>query len=241
LKQLRHYVNNKFTGDPTSQVIDFLRSIKEAADLNEVPEAATAVLLPYFLDGRAKSGLSSRMKHITASIQKFPAAVQWLLQSFATEAFIAESYQKVFTARIMAGEDKKQYSFRLNQYAADAGSVLTEYALIPAFVDDLHPYASNTVSGQVTPTMMFAEMHLLAEKAGIASPALTYLARDSPRVGKPAINPIRSRPVVTATVQSYSRDFWRCTVTGRTAMTINRNWWLVPSALLITEAPSRTL
>jgi hypothetical protein len=67
-----------------------------------------------------------------------------------------ESYQKVFTARKMAGEDKKQYAVRLNQYAAEAGSVLTEDGLISAFVDDLHPYASNTVSGQVTSTMMFA-------------------------------------------------------------------------------------
>jgi hypothetical protein len=31
-------------------------------------------------------------------------------------------------------------------------------------VDGLHPYASNTVRGQVTPTMMFAEVQLLAEQ-----------------------------------------------------------------------------
>jgi hypothetical protein len=76
LKRLRHYVDYKFSGDPAIQVPDFLRSFQEAADLNEVSEAAAAVLLPYFLEGRAKSGLSSRMKHIPASMPKFPAAVQ---------------------------------------------------------------------------------------------------------------------------------------------------------------------
>jgi hypothetical protein len=113
LKRLRHYVDYKFSGDPAIQVLDFLRSLKEAADLNEVFEAAAAVLLPYFLEGRAKSGLSSRMKHIPASIPKFPAAVQWLLQSFATEAVIAASYQKVFTARQSVEEDEKQFASRL--------------------------------------------------------------------------------------------------------------------------------
>ena len=193
-------------GDPAIQVIDFLRSFKEAADLNGVSEAAAAVLLPYFLDSRAKAGLSSRMKHIPVSMPKFPAAVQWLLQSFATEAVIAASYQKVFTARQMVGEDEKQYATRLKQYAAEAGSVFTEDSLISAFVDGLHPYASNTVRGQVTPTMMFAEVQLLAEQAGTASRALTSLARAPPRVGHPAMNPLRSRPVFAAAVESYTRD-----------------------------------
>jgi hypothetical protein len=130
LKQLRHYVYYKFTGDPAIQVIDFLRSFKEAADLNEVSEAASAVLLSYFLDGRAKSRLSFRMKHIPASMPKFPAAVQWLLQSIHTKAVIAVSYRKLFNACQMAGEDEKQYATRLKKYAAEAGSVFTEDALI---------------------------------------------------------------------------------------------------------------
>ena len=169
LKRLRHYVDYKFSGEPAIQVLDFLKSFKEAADLNEVSEAAAAVLLPYFLDGRAKAGLSSRMKHLPSSMANYPAAVQWLLQSFATEAVIAASYQKVFTARQSGDEDEKQFATRLNKYAAEAGSVFSEDALISAFVDGLLPYASNTIRGQVTPTMTFAEVQLLAEQAGTAS------------------------------------------------------------------------
>jgi hypothetical protein len=84
LKRLRHYADYKFSGDPAIQVLDFMRSFQEAADLNEVSEAAAAVLLPYFLEDRAKYGLSSCMNHIPACMPKFPAAVLWLLQSFAT-------------------------------------------------------------------------------------------------------------------------------------------------------------
>jgi hypothetical protein len=70
----------------------------------------------------------------------------------------------------------------------------------------MHPYASNTVRGEVTTTMVFAEVQLLAEQAGTASRALTSLARVPPRVGHSVMNPIRSRPVVAATMESYSRD-----------------------------------
>jgi hypothetical protein len=174
--------------------------------LTEVSEAAAAVLLPYFLEGRAKSGLSSRVKHIPASMPKFPAAVQWLLQSFATEAVIAVSYQKLFTARQSVEEDEKQFAGRLTQYAAEAESVFYEDALISAFVDGLQPYASNTVRGQVTTTMTFAEIQLVAEQTGTASRALTSLTKASPRLGNPGFNSLRSHPVVAATAESYQRD-----------------------------------
>jgi hypothetical protein len=54
--------------------------------------------------------------------------------------------------------------------------------------------------------MMFAEVQLLAEQAGTASRALTSLARVPPRVVHPVMNPIRSRPVVSAAAESYTRD-----------------------------------
>jgi hypothetical protein len=124
------------------------------------------------------------MRNIPASM-KFPAVVQWLLQSFATEAVIAASYQKVFTARQYVEEDEKQFASRLTQYSAEAGSVFSEDALISAFVDGLQPYASNTVRGQVTTTMTCAEVQLLSEQTGTASRALTSLTNASPRLGNP--------------------------------------------------------
>jgi hypothetical protein len=168
-------VDYKFSGDPAIQLLDFLRSFEEAADLNEVSEASAGVLLPYFLEGRVKSGLSSRMKHIPASMPKFSTAVQWLLQSFATEAVLSASYQKVFTGRQSVEEDEKQFDSRLTQYAAGVGSAISKDSLISAFVDGLKPYASNTVRGQVTTNMTFAEVQLLAEQAGTASRVINSL------------------------------------------------------------------
>jgi hypothetical protein len=61
LKRLKHHLDYKFSGDPAIQVVDFLHLLKESCDLNEISEGAAAPILPYFLDGKAKSGLASRI------------------------------------------------------------------------------------------------------------------------------------------------------------------------------------
>jgi hypothetical protein len=173
LKRLTHRLDYKVSGDPAIQVVDFLRTFKEAADLNAISEGASAIILPYFLDGRAKSGLSARLRQLPPSMPKYPATVQWLLQSFATEAVIAASYQKVFAARQLPGEDETVFANRISRHAAEAGSVFSEDALISAYVDGLQSYASNMVRGQITPSITFAEVQILAEQVGAAGRALT--------------------------------------------------------------------
>jgi hypothetical protein len=49
LKRLKHHIDGKFTGDPAIQFLDFLGSFKTAADQNQISEASSALLLPYFL------------------------------------------------------------------------------------------------------------------------------------------------------------------------------------------------
>jgi hypothetical protein len=130
LKKLKHHLEYKVSGDPAIQVLDFLSTFKEAADLNRISEGMAVLILPYFLEGRAKSGLSSRLQQAAASLPKFPVALQWILQSFATEAVIAAACHKVFSAKQMPEEDEKTYANRLTRNAAEAGSVFTEDALI---------------------------------------------------------------------------------------------------------------
>jgi hypothetical protein len=206
LKRMKYHLDAKFSGDPAIQVLDFLKTFREAADMNEISEAAGAVLLPYFLEGKAKTGLATRMKRLPAEMPKYPAAVQWLLQSFASETIIAAAHQRVYTARQALDEDEEQFAGRLTRYAGDAGSVFSEDALIAAFVDGLHPFASNTIRGQVNSTMTFAEVQLLAEQAGNASRALEKNQKNPTRSGNIPLTPLRGRPVLTAVADSHRRD-----------------------------------
>jgi hypothetical protein len=77
LTKFRHHLEYKFSGDPEIQVLDFLATFKEAADLNGVSEGIATLTLPYLLEGRAKSGLTAGLKHVVAPMTKYPAAVQF--------------------------------------------------------------------------------------------------------------------------------------------------------------------
>jgi hypothetical protein len=56
--------------------LDFLKSLREATDIKDVSEGLMAILLPYFLEGKAKAGLATRVKRLDAKVPRYPAAVQ---------------------------------------------------------------------------------------------------------------------------------------------------------------------
>jgi hypothetical protein len=178
--------------------VDFLRIFKEAYDMNDISEGAAAIILPYFLDSRAKHGLASRMKTVPTNISKFPEAVQWLLQSFDTEGVIEEVCQRVFYAKQLPEENEKTFANRLEGYATTAGSVFTEDVLIASFFDGIHPYAGKTVRSHLTPPMTFAELRVLAEDLGAAGRSLTNPGRSHPRWLIPAKYEGRTKPLLAA-------------------------------------------
>jgi hypothetical protein len=106
------------------------------------------------------------------------------------------------SAKQMPEEDEKTYANRLTRNAAEAGSAFTEDALISTFVDGLHPYAGNMVRGQVTSTMTFAEVQIIAEQIGTAGRSLSLPCRYSPRLISTGSVPVRSRTSVAAMAES---------------------------------------
>jgi hypothetical protein len=53
LKMIRHHVSERFTGEPTIRVFDFLTAIMDAFKVNRISEGAACLLLPHFLMGKA--------------------------------------------------------------------------------------------------------------------------------------------------------------------------------------------
>jgi hypothetical protein len=52
-KRMKYHIDTKFSGDLAIHVLDFVKTFREAADMNELSEAAGAAFLPYFLEGKA--------------------------------------------------------------------------------------------------------------------------------------------------------------------------------------------
>jgi hypothetical protein len=66
-------------------VLQFLRTVKEAANLNCVSEGAAARLIPYFIKGIAKKGYRAQLGDVPATMPKYPFMVQYLLDTDAVD------------------------------------------------------------------------------------------------------------------------------------------------------------
>jgi hypothetical protein len=150
--------------------------------------------LPNFLSGRAKTGVVTYMKQIPESIPEYSEAVQWLLQSYATEAVITQACDPLNQAKKHPNEDEREFAHRLGSYAADAGSVFPELQLIAAYLSGLSAYVSATLRGRITPRMTFPEVQVIAEGIGISAKALTA-SSPPPLAPAPGLLPTRPSPV----------------------------------------------
>jgi hypothetical protein len=104
LKKVKHHFSYSFGGEVPLRVLDFLSTVKEAMDLNHVSEGVAAVVLPYLLTGEAKDGVIAMWNSSSPKVPKYPAAVAWLLESYATDAAIDAAADKFLTAKQNPGE-----------------------------------------------------------------------------------------------------------------------------------------
>jgi hypothetical protein len=131
LKRLKHHLDYKLSGDPAIHVVDFLCLFKESCDFNDISEDAAALIIPYLLDGRAKSGLASRMKKIPPSMLKYPEYVHIICCSrWPPKVLFMPLVSEFSTAKQLPEEDEKSFANRLDKYASEAGSVFSEDALV---------------------------------------------------------------------------------------------------------------
>jgi hypothetical protein len=99
LKRIKHHFSYYFGGEFPLKVLDFLSTVKESMGRNHVSEGVAAIILPYLLTGEAKDGVISMWKGASLKVPKYPAAVAWLLESYATDAAIDAAAEKFLTAK----------------------------------------------------------------------------------------------------------------------------------------------
>jgi hypothetical protein len=160
---MKQHLAYQLSGSPEIKVLDFLRSFKIAADVSRLSEGAAALVLPNFLSGRAKTGVVTHLKQIPESIPEYPEAVQWLLQSYATEAVINQACDRVHQAKQHPNENEREFADLLGSYAADGRSVFPERQIIAVYLSGLSAYVSATLRGRINPRMTFPEVQEIAE------------------------------------------------------------------------------
>jgi hypothetical protein len=165
LKRIKHHFSYSFGGEIPLKVLDVLSTVKEAMDLNHVSEGVAAIILPYLLTGEAKDGVIAMWKSSSPKVPKYPAAVAWLLESYATDAAIDAAADKFLTAKQQAGKGEDAFATRLRRYAAEAGNVYKEDSLVSRYLSGLAPYTANTIRGHVSPRMRFTQVLPLCGRA----------------------------------------------------------------------------
>jgi hypothetical protein len=186
LKTVKHVFSSCFGGEIPLKVLDFLSTVKEAMDLNHVSGGVAKIIFPYLLTEESKDGVLAMWKGASLKVPNYPAAVAWLLESYATDAAIdaaADKFltDKFLTAKQQAGEGKDAFATRLRRYDAEAGNVYKEDSLVSRYLAGLAPYTANTIRGHVSPRMSFTQVKNLAIQAGLAGREAAVSNRSSTR------------------------------------------------------------
>jgi hypothetical protein len=196
LKRIQRHFSYSFGGEISLKVLDFLSTVKEAMDLNHVSEGVAVIILPYLLTGESKDGVIAMWKGASLKVPKYPAAVAWLLESYATDATIDAAADKFLTAKQQAGVGEDAFATRLRRYSAEAGNVYKEDSLVSRYLAGLAPYTANTIRGHVSPRMRFTQVKNLAIQAGLAGREAGVSNRSSTRAPVPGLLTPRPRGVV---------------------------------------------
>jgi hypothetical protein len=129
--------DDRFSGDEPIEVFSFLRVLKEAADHNELPEAAAAQLITYFLVGIAKEGYRAHLDEAPLYFPTYPYMVQYLLETYAVDDELSRAYMAVTTAKQAENEGEKSFSRRLHCLAIKAGNVVDKRDLNTIYQEGL--------------------------------------------------------------------------------------------------------
>lgn len=170
LKRMKHAIpqDDRFSGDEPIEVLAFLRVFKEAADHNELPEAAAARLITYFLTGIAKEGYRAHLDEAPLSFPTYPYMVQYLLETYAVDDELARAYVAVTTAKQAENEGERAFGRRLHRLAIKAGNVVDKRDLTTIYVEGLLQFVQSGLRMHLTPGMSFETVQRHAHNLGVS-------------------------------------------------------------------------
>ena len=116
---------DKFDGRDGITILSFLERLVEDVELVGLSEAQALIAVRHCLAGSAKELFSSAAGILPggSGIASWPEAVQYLLQTYATDLAIERSIEATQSLRQQVGEDEKAYSARFTLAEQRCGNV----------------------------------------------------------------------------------------------------------------------
>ena len=143
IRRLEHsFRSRKFTGVKPLAVLSFLEHFKRECDMNAISEGAAMLCLPKFLDGDAFITFDANMSigyEDVGGFATYPAAINFLLRTFASDANIEAAVQEFEALKQDSAESVHDFSRRVRKTARECGGVYTERELITRFQRGLKP------------------------------------------------------------------------------------------------------
>jgi hypothetical protein len=206
LKRVKHAISpdDRFNGDEPIEILAFLRTFKDAADHNELSQAAAARLIPYFLTRAAKEGYHAHLDEAPQGFYTYTYMIQYLLETCALDDELAQAYIAVTTAKQAEKETEKAFGRRLHRLAIRAGNVIDKQDLTTIYVEGLPTFVQAGLRMHLTPRMTFEAVQMLAHNLGVslrqavAQPLTSSLVSKQPS----GVKSLRPRPGSVLAIES---------------------------------------
>jgi len=141
IRRLKHQMQrNIFDGKNPVSILNFLGSYKKACDGEQVPEAAALQMAPHFLDGAPRDEFEAMMDDAnggSGGFNTWPHAVQWLLETYATNSYIEKAIEDLEGLQMQPRESIKQFEMRLRSHARDLAGAYPLDSLVNRFIRNL--------------------------------------------------------------------------------------------------------
>ena len=187
---------NKFTGRRPLALLNFLASYKRTLDHNEIPEVGGLLLMHNFLEGDALSLFETMMNDAgsdTAGFTAWPHAVQFLLETYATDVNIEKAVDDLERIRLDPKETILEFKMRLTKAARELAGAYTQDALMTRFIRNLPsaikdivrlelPKLKDDVTGTYVPNALskIAQVAEAYHQARASAPVKTTRFRSDP-------------------------------------------------------------
>lgn len=163
-----------FNGDSPLQVLPFLKQLVRVADQSFLSEAILLWVVDDFLRTPVKEAFRAQ------TLDTWPAAVHWLLTTYAPETSLESAVRKMQVAGQQLQEAVRQYGHRLQMEAAALGSLMTQAEVKSLFSQGLQDpvkslFAANQPSTELddsTPlSVLVGRAELLETGTRLVSPS----------------------------------------------------------------------